>query len=498
MSLGKLVFTKIRFIGFVCILVSFQAVNHRLVLCQEKKNRALVTFPPLQIAWDEHTLKQELRRARITASLLAGKTLHFSDLDGLAPRLRVIRQRLEQHLISRQFRKNTPTIAQLERQLNQIEARFKRRIQNQDTVPKRGFEERVAAYAEQFKCQASDVTDSLADEWRREQFQNQLAERRRSEAYWVHWLEHESKAVVSLATIPRVPTSEEIDEVVENEQNTLKTLYEEKRNRFVKPRRIVVRRILKLDAKEQSNEHSIESLRQKALRGESPDQLVALAGAPQDIRRGGRFTLSATRAPELLNIPVGGITEIKRVDGGAYFFIVETQIPAFVRHYDDATVQRELAAELLRQTDRLPNARRQAIALIEQLKISRSSATKTVSKIRGGRFVEEALVHALTSDFVEGVGKAPDLVRTIHTLEVDEVSETPIPVRQDYVIVKLTDWQIPSLHDWWTLAPQGYFDFESRLQRDLLAQWRSTQITPDNLKTENELIAKLMLSEKTP
>ena len=144
MSLGKLVFTKIRFIGFVCILVSFQAVNHRLVLCQEKKNRALVTFPPLQIAWDEHTLKQELRRARITASLLAGKTLHFSDLDGLAPRLRVIRQRLEQHLISRQFRKSTPTIAQLERQLNQIEARFKRRIQNQDTVPKRGFEERVA------------------------------------------------------------------------------------------------------------------------------------------------------------------------------------------------------------------------------------------------------------------------------------------------------------------------------------------------------------------
>ena len=158
--------------------------------------------------------------------------------------------------------------------------------------------------------------------------------------------------MVSLATVPRVPTSEEIDKVVENDQNTLKTLYEEKRNRFVKPRRIVVRRILKLDAKQHSNEHSIESLRQKALRGESADQLVALAGAPQDIRRGGRFTLSATRAPELLNIPVGGITEIKRVDGGAYFFIVETQIPAFVRYYDDATVQRELAAELLRQTDR--------------------------------------------------------------------------------------------------------------------------------------------------
>ena len=225
---------------------------------------------------------------------------------------------------------------------------------------------------------------------------------------------------------------------------------------------------------------------------------MALAGAPQDIRRGGRFTLSATGAPELLNIPVGGITEIKRVDGGAYFFIVETQIPAFVRYYDDATVQRELAAELLRQTDRLPNARRQAFALIEQLKVSGSAATKTVSKIRGGRFVEEAVVHALTSDFVEGVGKAPDLIKNIHTLEVNEVSETPIRVRQDYVIVKLTDWQIPSLHDWWTLAPQGYFDFESRLQRDLLAQWRSTQITPDNLKTENELIAKLMLSEKTP
>ena len=92
----------------------------------------------------------------------------------------MIQTRLEQHLIDRQFKKRKHRPSLSERQLNQIEARFKRRIQNQDTVPKRSLEERVAAYAEQFKCQASDVIDSLADEWRREQFQNQLAERRRS------------------------------------------------------------------------------------------------------------------------------------------------------------------------------------------------------------------------------------------------------------------------------------------------------------------------------
>ena len=297
MSLGKLVFTNIRFIGIVSILMSFQLMSNHQAWCQERTNNALVTFSPLQIVWDEPALKSELRHARITASLLAGKALYFSDLEGLAQRLRVIRQRLEQYLINRQFENSSPTISQLARQLDLIEARHNQSPENQGASPTQSFEERLALYAERFKCRPLDVAESLTDEWRREQFKNLLADRNRNEAYWVQWLEKESKAKVSLATVPRVPTSSEIDDIVKSEQQTLKTLYEEKRNRFVKPRRIVVRRILKLDTHEASNKYSIESLREKALRGESPDKLVALAGAPQDIRRGGRFTLSATKAP---------------------------------------------------------------------------------------------------------------------------------------------------------------------------------------------------------
>ena len=123
MSLGKLVATIIRFISFVSILMSFQLMSNYPALCQERANNALVTFSPLQITWDESTLQNEFRRARITASLLAGKALYFSDLGGLAQRLSVIRQRLERYLINHQFENNTPTIVQLARQLDLIEAR---------------------------------------------------------------------------------------------------------------------------------------------------------------------------------------------------------------------------------------------------------------------------------------------------------------------------------------------------------------------------------------
>ena len=120
-----------------------------------------------------------------------------------------------------------------------------------------------------------------------------------------------------------------------------------------------------------------------------------------------------------------------------------------LRDLSAQTVQRELAAEILRKTDQLPSAYRVAQQLSDLWVSLPERVNAELSHVQGSRRIKRGRFTPYASNHIPGIGLSE--VGTVHLQQVKsgKVSGQPVRIRQDYLVFKVIEWKIPALADWW-------------------------------------------------
>ena len=236
-----------------------------------------------------------------------------------------------------------------------------------------------------------------------------------------------------------------------------------------------------------------KSLRKRREAGAGLAEILQAAGDAFAIRKQGHVTLNASRHPELAALKKGERSAIVEDDRGVGFYEIKMHAPAFTRRLEEETVQRELAAELLRERDQLPSAYHQAQAIADQWVAQPHLVNSTHTEIQGSRKIPASRFAPYATALIPGLGTSEAGSDHIKTLKVGAVSGQPVSIRQDYVVFRVTDWVLPALGEWWRVAPSFWADYEPKARRQLLHQWLSLHAPKSAIEVNAEAIAKMKL-----
>ena len=314
------------------------------------------------------------------------------------------------------------------------------------------------------------------------------------------WLQDNTWLVADVVSIPRVPTSREIDRAVAARQPALADYYARHPRLFRTPERAVVRLLLiESDPDASAGEDArarAQKLRHRIHEGASFEALARQFSADPSAKRGGSMgAVARSKMPAAFEIPLGQLSPVKRHDRGWYFFRVERRIPAYERLLNTPSVQREIAAALLSQDDELPHAR--SIAGKARSLLRREPQGRALASL-----VEEARLKRETTprfgpatDRVPTVGLAPNLVGAIVAL-TPEAPVTPIvTVRQHYIVARLADSHRPDLSTWPSQREAYTRQWRDRQRRVAIDEWLTTRLASETLWIDMPALMALSLEE---
>ena len=229
------------------------------------------------------------------------------------------------------------------------------------------------------------VRKVVVQQWKKHRFADILFERLPPGYMLSNWFERQLKLRFSAISIPRVPTSIEIDKAIGEKKGAIQARYAAERQRFVKPAKILAKRILvpwrspRTPADDKWVRKKGQNLHRAAQRGADLDSLGCKGWLRSGPKKTRKSYIISQAPPKLSDKSAGYVSEVEENKIGVMFFVVDTQIPTFVRTLDDATVQRELAAEVLRQDNQLSTAYGYAMQATALLKSKSIPLPKTLN-----------------------------------------------------------------------------------------------------------------------
>lgn len=330
------------------------------------------------------------------------------------------------------------------------------------------------------------------------------------------WVEANTRLVLDVVRVSRVPTPGEIDAAVSARAGEMAAFYDKNRALFEAPERAFVRRVWVPVADDASAvvraaaRVRAEGLRARVAGGADLDAVIAeVAAGPaagqgagreagrRPERRDGRLTVTRAQLPGAFAGEIGALSAVEATVGGWHFYRVDRRAAATKRGLDDGRVQREIAASLLRADDALPAAKRiagQAAALLRQdpdgpalaalIAESRSRRATTVpfSPFGSGGAV------------VPGIGVAPELHAAVVALTPADPVTGVVVVRQDYVVARLVSRTAPDPATWPAARAAWVAQWRAAQRPQVVERWLDRQLADQPTWVDGERLRALPMA----
>ncbi len=461
------------------------------------QKEVVVSGPYLSLTKED--VKTVFEEARVTQSLKGAQSLSLAELVSYPERYKILVGQLEDRAISKAVEER-PSKAEYYRILNGIGRgiRLSKILSTADIEADKATTENVIAKT--YHTSPAVIRTVVIQQWRKHRFADTLFSKLPPGYMLSNWFERELKLRFSAVTIPRVPTSIEIDRAIQEKHQDIKLKYAAERRRFVKPAKIMATRVLvpwrspRTPADDKWVRKKAGKLRNAAIKATAIDALVVKAGYGRDQRKQGKVTLTASKHADLADKPEGHISKIQENKVGVLFFKIDTHIPVFARTMEDATVQRELAAEVLRDSDQLATAYGHAMRATTLLKADAANLTQTLEKVQGSKVLQPQPFAPFSNPLIPGIGTSKEASGRLQKIRVGEVTQPPLVVRQDYVVFRADEWLLPNLNEWYLEAPKVWPVFVGKAKKQLLATWLSRRLPKDKIKVDAKVISTLKFS----
>ena len=454
----------------------------------------IVTGPYLALNLQQVELTFE--EARITQSLRSGKRVSLTELVTYPQRHQVLVSQLQNQAIAKSVDKR-PSNDEYYRILSGLGEGIRlNRILSEPSVNS-STKTSESILAKRYQTTPTIVRQIIIQQWKRHSLAEMLFDKLPPGFMLVNWFQRNVQLKFSAISIPRVPTSAEIDAAIQTKKDAIRTVYEGKPQRFVKPAKIVAQRVLvpwrapRTPTDDEWVRAKVKELRTAAIQGKPMEMLVTSAGFGPDQRKGGRVTLRSGRFPDLKELAAGEVSSINEDKLGVFFFKVLTHIPVFERKLTDTTVQRELAAELLRNEDELPTAKAQALRAATILSSTTEAPSLDALNVQGARAMQPKPFAPFADALIPGVGTSEDASNRLKRLRDGEVTEQPILVRQDYVVFRADKWILPDLNEWWQSALTEWPIFVQKAKGQLIEQWLARRLPKAQIKMDGKAITNI-------
>lgn len=349
----------------------------------------------------------------------------------------------------------------------------------------------------------SDLTffwEAVQDAYLVQQFKESLVERLDESEAKADWLRQGTLISVYLLQIPRVPTSTEISRAKYKYSQKIKNYYQENLNLFSQPLRLLVDPFWIQGGKSETQRLDALAIRNAIASGRSVE---ALKEQYPQLKKGSPKTLRNRSIPQDTEIKEGAITPIRLTRYGWTFYKIKRVYPKYQRSLSERSVEREVAAAVLREVDDLPRAKKLAdkgIILLNETPSNQFNKVKQWSRTNRIRVSQPDPFFESQQKVVPTIGLAPELHDMLFKLEVGEITPS-IKVRQHYVVAKLMDkkeqnenWEqvSESFIKTWKVKKSGQI-LDRWLTRHLKnkTRWVSTKLlkhfTTESLKFESDL-----------
>lgn len=459
-----------------------------------QNNEWIVTGPYLALNLQQVELTFE--EARITQSLRSGKRVSLVELVTYPQRHQVLVSQLQNQAIAKSVDKR-PSNDEYYRILNGLGEGMRLNKILSDPAIKSSTKISESILAQRYQTTPALIRQIIIQQWKRHSLAEMLFDKLPPSFMLVNWFQRNVQLKFSAISIPRVPTSVEIDAAIQTKKDAIRKVYEGKPQRFVKPAKVVAQRVLvpwrtpRTPSDDEWTRAKAKALRKAAIQGKPMETLVVSAGFEPDQRKGGQITLRRSLFPELKERAVGDLSSITEDKLGVFFFKVLTHIPVFERKLTDPTVQRELAAELLRNGDELPTAKAQALRAATLLSSGVEALSLDTLDVQGARVMQPKPFAPFADALIPGLGTSEDATNRLKNLRDGEVTQQPILVRQDYVVFRADQWILPDLNEWWQSALIEWPIFVQKAKGQLIEQWLARRLPKAQIKMDGKAIADI-------
>ncbi|MGB0645909.1 MAG: hypothetical protein ACPGQS_01980 [Bradymonadia bacterium] len=441
--------------------------------------------------------------ARVVASLQTDRSLTLKQLSDFADRYRVLTEHLQLRLMSLKAPKKAEMIV-IQQLASKILNGYSLTEALEKSEPAQTSPEAIERLAVRVASSSEVVKEALRLLIQREYLINQLQKKLPQSYMLINWYEQNLSVDFEGLAVPRVPTSREIDRALGRLQPEIATAYEKNRRRFNRPPKIMANRIRvrwsrpRTPDSDRTIRSKIATLKMARESGQTFEEVLSQTGDQHAIRKGGRVTLNANAYPSLANLKAGTITPLMEDDVGVSFYEIKLHTPAFTRPLSTQTVQRELAAEILRETDQLPSAYRVAQQLSDLWVSLPERITSELSRIQGSKRISRGQFAPYASNQIPGVGLSEAGTVHLQQLKTGKVSGQPVRIRQDYLVFKVINWTVPALADWWQEAPRFWRTYEPQARQNLIRSWLKVHGTDQQVKVDKPTLAQMSLEIEDP
>lgn len=310
------------------------------------------------------------------------------------------------------------------------------------------------------------------------------------------WMTEETRVTLDLLRVPRVPAGYEIEAAVALEADDIDIWYDIHRERYDRPEKARIRRVLARPADASPAANDAARARAvawvKRLAAGEVDAVMG-EGDGTEAKRGGRFgRVTRAQLPQAFDAGAGGHTApIREADGWAVYH-VESVVPALHRPRHDRALRREIAATLLRDGDVLPHAR-QVAERARYLLRTRPAGDGLTRLLKAERIRRSETPPFAQSErtLVPGIGLAPELVEAVFALKTTGAVTPIVRVRQDYVIARLVARTTPDAARW-PVVKAGYISkWKASARRTAVQDWLSETLRGQPLWLDTPRIANI-------
>ena len=130
----------------------------------------------------------------------------------------------------------------------------------------------------------------------------------------------------------------------------------------------------------------------------------------------------------------------------------------------------------------------QATAL---LKSKSMPLPKTLKNVQGSKVLQPSPFAPFSERLIPGLGTSDDASKKLQVMNVGDVTEPPLIIRQDYVVFRADEWILPELNDWHMEAPKVWPVFVKKAKTQLLATWVQKRLPRETLKVNAKAISTL-------
>ncbi len=287
------------------------------------------------------------------------------------------------------------------------------------------------------------------------------------------WRAEQTQLTVDLIRVPRVPSTRELDRAVVSRKAAIAARYKKDLGKFERSARVLAHRILIKRGSSAGRPALVKAL-DALKKGADFETLAAKIGEGAERRNGGRMgaiSIKISKAAFALKA-VGDLSPIEETKRGWAIYRLDGRLAPFKRPLEDRSVQREIAATILRERDLLPRARGHAEdarlllqsapdglelkALVKSARLSRGP-TKPFS-IAGPQVIPAVGIDVPFFDGVLALTPEKRVTGIYH-------------VRQSYVMARLLSRDAPAADAWPPVAATFTASWRRRQKGRIVQKW---------------------------